>query len=110
MLLTLNSGNFYMQMASEKNPEKILKLIGDHIRSDQRIYVGVIDVLNEEIESVETVRDCILLAAKYIPLDQLGTTDDCGFSPFSDDVATSRDTAFSKSPRVSKVHGWHTID
>ena len=42
------------------------------------------------------MRDRVLLAAKYIPVDQLGTTDDCGFSPFSDDVFTSRDTAFSK--------------
>ena len=27
---------------------------------------------------------------------KLGTTDDCGFSPFSDDTSTSRDTAFAK--------------
>ena len=26
----------------------------------------------------------------------LGTTDDCGFSPFGDDTSTSRDTAFAK--------------
>lgn len=96
MLLTLESGNFYMQMASEKDPEKSLKIIGDNLRPNQRIYVGVIDVVNEEIESIETVRDRVLMAAKYIPLAQLGTTDDCGFSPFSDDVATSRETAFSK--------------
>ena len=96
MLLTLNTGNFYVQMASEENPEKSLQVIKDNLRPNQRIYIGVIDVLDEEVESVETVRDRILLAAKYIPLNQLGTTDDCGFSPFSDDVATSRDTAFSK--------------
>lgn len=30
------------------------------------------------------------------PLDQLGTTDDCGFAPFSDDRSTSRSTAFAK--------------
>ena len=58
--------------------------------------MGVIDVISEEVESIQTVRDRVLLAAKYIPLDQLGTTHDCGFSPFSDDVATSRETAFSK--------------
>lgn len=96
MLLTLNSGNFYMQMASEKNPEKSLKIIGEHIQPHQRIYIGVIDVVNEEVESAETVRDRVLMAAKYIPVHQLGTTDDCGFSLFSDDVATSRDTAFAK--------------
>ena len=33
---------------------------------------------------------------EYIPLAQLGTTDDCGFSPFSDDTSTTRDTAFAK--------------
>ena len=37
-----------------------------------------------------------MAAAEHIPVSQLGTTDDCGFSPFSDDVATSRDTAFAK--------------
>ena len=37
-----------------------------------------------------------MVAAEHIPVNQLGTTDDCGYSPFSDDVATSRDTAFAK--------------
>ncbi len=35
-------------------------------------------------------------AAEYIPVEQLGTTDDCGFSPFSDDTSTTRETAFAK--------------
>jgi 5-methyltetrahydropteroyltriglutamate--homocysteine methyltransferase len=26
----------------------------------------------------------------------MGTTDDCGFSPFADDVSTGREIAFSK--------------
>jgi 5-methyltetrahydropteroyltriglutamate--homocysteine methyltransferase len=38
----------------------------------------------------------IIQAAQYIPVDQLGTTDDCGFSPFGDDDSTSRDIAFAK--------------
>jgi len=38
----------------------------------------------------------VLEAAHYIPVDQLGTTDDCGFSPFCDDVSTTRETAFAK--------------
>jgi len=96
LFLNLNSGNFYMQMASESDPEKSLKITGEHIRPHQRVFIGVIDVINEEVESAETVRDRVLMAAEYIPLHQLGTTDDCGFSPFGDDVATSRDTAFAK--------------
>lgn len=96
MLLTLNSGNFYMQMASEDSPEKSLKIIADHLRPECRVYIGVIDVNNEHVETEQTVCDRLLLAAEYIPVSQLGSTDDCGFSPFSDDVATSRDTAFAK--------------
>jgi 5-methyltetrahydropteroyltriglutamate--homocysteine methyltransferase len=30
------------------------------------------------------------------PVAQLGTTDDCGFSPFADDGSTTRETAFAK--------------
>lgn len=48
------------------------------------------------MESAETVKKRILKASEHIPADQLGTTDDCGFSPFGDDLATARDTAFSK--------------
>lgn len=96
LFLTLNAGNFYMQMASEKDPGESLKIIGEEIRPNQTVYVGVIDVINEEVESPEEVRDRVLEAAEYIPIEQLGTTDDCGFSPFGDDIATSRDTAFAK--------------
>lgn len=38
----------------------------------------------------------MLEAAKSIPLDRLGTTDDCGFAPFADDTSTARDVAFAK--------------
>jgi len=94
--MTLDVGSFYFQMASEENPEDGLRLIGEHLKSNQRIYVGVIDVINEDVESVETVRDRVLTAAEYIPVAQLGTTDDCGFSPFSDDIVTARSIAFAK--------------
>jgi 5-methyltetrahydropteroyltriglutamate--homocysteine methyltransferase len=58
--------------------------------------VGVVAPIKPRIETAEEVRDRVLEAARYIPLAQLGTTDDCGFSPFSDDTSTSRDTAFAK--------------
>ena len=34
--------------------------------------------------------------SRFILLESLGTTDDCGFSPFADDTSTSRETAFAK--------------
>jgi 5-methyltetrahydropteroyltriglutamate--homocysteine methyltransferase len=96
LLMKLDVGNFYMQMASEEHPEDALRVVAEHLKPDQRVYVGVIDVINEKIESVDTVRDRVLTAAEYIPVAQLGTTDDCGFSPFSDDTATDRSIAFAK--------------
>ena len=95
-LFDLKVGNFYVQLASEKDPERALRTIKEVLRPGQRVFVGVIDVLNPIIESAELVRDRVLQAAKYIPVEQLGTTDDCGFSPFADDASTARDTAFAK--------------
>jgi 5-methyltetrahydropteroyltriglutamate--homocysteine methyltransferase len=37
-----------------------------------------------------------LEAAEFVPVERLGTTDDCGFAPFSDDTSTARETAFEK--------------
>ncbi len=95
-LMELNVGNFYMQMASEPDPGRVLSTVADCLRPDQRVFVGVIDVIDNKVESEELVKDRVLQAAKYIPVDQLGTTDDCGFSPFGDDVVQARDIAFSK--------------
>lgn len=94
--LTLDCGRFFMQMASEADPEPALAAVAANLRPDQHIYVGVIDVCTEEIESADTVCQRVLAAAEHIPADQLGTTDDCGFSPFADDIVTDRDTAFAK--------------
>ena len=88
--------NFYIALAREADRQRVLKMIAVHLKPDQRAFVGVIDPLDPRIESPEEVRDRVLEAADHIPLAQLGTTDDCGFSPFCDDTSTSRDTAFEK--------------
>ncbi len=95
-LFELKAGSFYIQLASEKDRTRVLKIIREYARPDQRIFVGVIDPINPRVETPEEVRDRVLEAAEYIPLDRLGTTDDCGFAPFSDDTSTARETAFEK--------------
>ena len=95
-LFKLNVNNFYIQLASEKDRPRVLKMIKDHARPDHKVFVGVIDPIDPRVETPEEVRDRVLEAAEYIPLTQLGTTDDCGFAPFSDDTSTGRDTAFEK--------------
>jgi 5-methyltetrahydropteroyltriglutamate--homocysteine methyltransferase len=95
-LFTLNAGAFYVQLASEPDPKRVLAVIAEHTRPDQRIFIGVIDPINPVAETAEQVRDRVLQAAEYLPPQRLGTCDDCGFSPFGDDVSTSREIAWAK--------------
>jgi 5-methyltetrahydropteroyltriglutamate--homocysteine methyltransferase len=95
-LFRMRVGRFYIQLASEKDPERVLEIIRRHLQPDQIVFIGVIDPISPAVETPDQVRDRVLLAAKYLPLAQLGTTDDCGFAPFSDDTSTSRDIAFQK--------------
>jgi len=96
ILFRLRVGRFYIQLASEKDPGRVLKITRQHLQQDQIVFVGVIDPISPAVETPERVCERILLAAKHLPVSQLGTTDDCGFSPFADDTSTSRDAAFEK--------------
>jgi 5-methyltetrahydropteroyltriglutamate--homocysteine methyltransferase len=91
-LFELNAGNFYIAMARERDPERSLKIVARYLKPNQRVFIGVIDVIDPRIETTDEVCARVLEAARYIPVAQLGTTDDCGFSPFSDDVSTERET------------------
>jgi 5-methyltetrahydropteroyltriglutamate--homocysteine methyltransferase len=95
-LFQLKVTNFYVQCASERDRAKVLRLMKQHLQPGQRVFVGVIDPIDPKVETAEQVRDRVLEAAEYLPLDRLGTTDDCGFAPFADDTSTDRDTAFAK--------------
>jgi 5-methyltetrahydropteroyltriglutamate--homocysteine methyltransferase len=85
-----------MQFASEDDQERVLDIVGKHSSDDQTIFLGVIDVNDPKVETAEAVQNTILRAVNYLPVERLGTTDDCGFSPFGDDRSTARRTAFAK--------------
>jgi 5-methyltetrahydropteroyltriglutamate--homocysteine methyltransferase len=95
-LFELKAGNFYVALAGEADRRHALTIVRKYLKPGQRIFVGVTTPIDPHIETPEEVRDRVLEAAEYIPIEQLGTTDDCGFSPFSDDTSTTRDTAFAK--------------
>ena len=107
-LFKINAGYFLMQCSSERNKERVYKIVGENIRKDadgvkQVAFIGVINPQNPRVELPEEIAGELELAAKYIPKDQLGATDDCGFSPFSMDVKpnhgspdAARDIAFQK--------------
>src|ERR1700737_4978787 len=95
-LFELRLGNFYIALAGEKDRNRVLRLIRDNLKPDQRAFVGVVSPIDPHVDPPEEVRDRVLEDAGFIPLEQLGTTDDCGYAPFSDDTSTTRETAFAK--------------
>jgi 5-methyltetrahydropteroyltriglutamate--homocysteine methyltransferase len=102
-LFRLNAGRFYVQLASEPDRRRVLGAIRSILQPNQMLFVGVVDPIRPSVETPEEVRLRVLEAAEFIPLESLGTTDDCGFSPFADDTSTSRETAFAKIK--SRVEG-----
>jgi 5-methyltetrahydropteroyltriglutamate--homocysteine methyltransferase len=95
-LFQLKPGRFYLQMASERDRKSTLRLLSKLLRPELTIFVGVTDPISTTVETPAQVRDRVLEAASILPASQLGTTDDCGFSPFADDISTARDVAFAK--------------
>ena len=114
-MFKMNAGYFLMQLSSEPDKERVYKLVGQHSRPDangvaQMCFIGVINPQNPRVETPEEVCNDLMLAAKHIPMERLGSTDDCGFSPFSIDVKpkhgspdVARDIAFQKIK--SRVEG-----
>ena len=95
-LFQIRAGRFYVALAGERDRRRVLRIIREHMKPDHLVFVGVIAPIDARIETPEEVRDRVLEAAEHIPVAQLGTTDDCGFAPFSDDTSTTRETAFAK--------------
>jgi methionine synthase II (cobalamin-independent) len=115
-MFRMNAGYFLIQLASEKDKERVYRLVGEHSRDDangvgQVCFIGVIDPLNPIVETPAQVAADLVTAANYIPKERLGATDDCGFSPFSIDDKPkhgspdfARDIAFQKiTARVQGV-------
>jgi methionine synthase II (cobalamin-independent) len=107
-MFKMNAGYFLIQLSSERDKDPVYKLIGENSREDangvpQMCYIGVTNPLNPRVESAEEIRDALMRAANFIPRERLGSTDDCGFSPFSIDEKPNhgspdfaRDVAFQK--------------
>jgi methionine synthase II (cobalamin-independent) len=108
-MFELNAGYFLIQCASEEDRESVYKMCGKYSREDangvaQVCFMGVINPLTPEIETADQVRDELLLAAKHIPVERLGATDDCGFSPFSRDVKPKHGSPdFARDVAMQKV-------
>jgi methionine synthase II (cobalamin-independent) len=112
-MFDIDAGYFLIQLASEREKDPVFSSIGRHLRSDaqgvtQMAYLGVTNPGNPRVESPQEIADNLIRAANFIDKNQIGSTDDCGFSPFSIDEKPNhgspdyaRDVAFQKiSARV----------
>ncbi len=108
-LLQIEAGYFLVQAASEKDPLRVARLVGAQLRGraagavPPRVLLGVTNPTSPKLESPEQVRDQLVAAARFIPAELLGSTDDCGFSPYLVDEKPkhgspdyARDVAFAK--------------
>ena len=114
-MFDINAGYFLIQLASERDKDPVFESIGKHLRTDadgvtQMAYIGSTVTQSPRVESPQEIANNLIRAANFIPKEQLGSTDDCGFSPFSIDEKPNhgspdyaRDVAFDKIK--SRVEG-----
>jgi methionine synthase II (cobalamin-independent) len=109
-MFKMNAGYFLIQLASERDKDPVYRMIGECLRDDadgvpQLAYIGVINPLNPRVESPEEVRDALVHAANFIPKERLGSTDDCGFSPFSIDEKPNHGSPdYAREIAFQKIH------
>jgi len=108
-MFEINAGYFLIQCASEEDKEEVYRLCGRYSRDDangvaQVCFMGVINPLTPEVETAEQVKNDLLTAAKHIPVERLGATDDCGFSPFSRDLKPKHGSPdFARDVAMQKI-------
>jgi methionine synthase II (cobalamin-independent) len=108
-MFQLNAGYFLIQCASEEDKESVYKLVGQYSRDDangvpQVCFMGVINPLTPDVETPDQIKNDLVTAAKYIPKERLGATDDCGFSPFSRDLKPKHGSPdFARDVAVQKI-------
>ncbi|MBV9058296.1 MAG: 5-methyltetrahydropteroyltriglutamate--homocysteine methyltransferase [Pseudonocardiales bacterium] len=114
-MFKINAGYFLIQLASERDKDSVYRSIAENLQDDadgvaQMAYIGVCVTQSPRPESAQEIRDQLIRAANFIDKQRIGSTDDCGFSPFSIDEKPNhgspdyaRDIAFQKIK--SRVEG-----
>ncbi|UJF25120.1 hypothetical protein L0B52_02955 [Suttonella sp. R2A3] len=96
VLLQSKIQNFHFPFASlgEREFESILHCIKEYI-GNKFVYLGFVSHLNKEIELPTRIAERIVLASDI--LGQVpGVSECCGYSPFCNDLTTTREWAFEK--------------
>jgi 5-methyltetrahydropteroyltriglutamate--homocysteine methyltransferase len=84
-----------IELAGSRVPPHVLSLVGD-----KRVAVGVIDVASNRVETDEDVVATLELAARYVPIEFLSATTNCGMAPMRRDVAYAKLGALGRGTRL----------
>ena len=109
-LFQIEAGYFLVQAAGEGDPDRVARLVGRQLRDlaaaggrTPRVLLGVTIPTNPKLETDREIAEQLVRAARFVPPAQLGSTDDCGFSPYLIDEKPrhgspdfARDVAFAK--------------
>ena len=56
-----------MQLASEPDRRRVLRIVRENLHPPRRVFVGLIDPINPKVETPQEVRDRALEASEFIP-------------------------------------------
>ena len=95
-LLKSKIKNFHLPFASlgEGNFEEVLKCIKDNLNG-KFVYLGFVSHLAKDVETPKRVAERIELANGILGFTP-GVSECCGYSPFCNDLTTTREWAFEK--------------
>ena len=110
-LFQIEAGYFLVQAAGEREPDRVARLVGRELAgraasggSAPRVLLGVTNPTNPKLETAEEIRDQLVRAARFIPAELLGSTDDCGFSPYLvDDKPRHGSPDFARDVALAKI-------
>jgi 5-methyltetrahydropteroyltriglutamate--homocysteine methyltransferase len=105
-LFRLHVGRFYVQLASEKDPERVLAIISQHLQPGQTVFVGVIDPINPVVETPAQVRDRVLLAAKHCRRSNLAPRTIAASRPLQMTLPRRGMSPSRRSVRAWKAPNW----
>ncbi|HEY7242690.1 MAG TPA: methionine synthase [Xanthobacteraceae bacterium] len=86
-----------IECRNSRVPLELLKLLGG-----KRVQVGAIDVATDAIETPEQVSATIVEAAKYVPLQDIIASTNCGMAPMRRDIAIAKLEALSKGAAMAR--------
>ncbi|WP_232225474.1 uroporphyrinogen decarboxylase/cobalamine-independent methonine synthase family protein [Leucobacter salsicius] len=109
-LFQIEAGYFLVQAAGEPEPDRVARLVGRQLRQISaaggrapRVLFGVTNPTSPKLETEREIAEQLVRAARFVPPELIGSTDDCGFSPYLVDEKPrhgspdfARDVAFAK--------------